>query len=225
MEPRNDLGRVIQVFRNVLPNLPREEFESELGEAMDESFRKLDESLSVFHEEIRQHMAGSKILCFSEIPDNIQMWAHYAEQQTGLVLKFRCVPELDSAWGAAKPVLYTSSMPRLFEQEALSDFLSGGASLSAEEVVRKLVYTKADNWSYEREWRIFAGVGWTPSDYEDTRFHPLELEGVIFGCKMPSSDRQEFAELVRSIYPHAIISVATTASRDFSLIVREWPLR
>ena len=221
-DSKNLLGRVLQVTRMVNPNLSRQDLESELAKALDESFKKLHESLPAFHEKIHQHMSNSEILCLSEIFDNVQMWAHYAEQQKGLVLRFRCVPELDSAWGAAEPVRYTNRMPRLFEQEALSDFLSGRASLSAEELVRKLVYTKADNWSYEREWRIFGGLSCTPNDYKDIRFQPCELDGVVFGCKMPLTDHEHFAEIIQSIYPHATVFAATTRSDDFSLIIREW---
>lgn len=114
--PNNQLGEIISAFKGLFPILPREAFNMKFGGAIDEGFERAQTRLPQFHDGIRKLMAEGKILCLSEIQDNLLMWSHYAGQHTGLVLRMRCVPELDSAWGAAKPVEYLDQMPRLHEQ-------------------------------------------------------------------------------------------------------------
>jgi len=119
----------------------------------------------------------------------------------------------------AEPVRYVNEMPRLLDEEFLSDVLSGSASLNASDQMQKLIYTKASDWSYEKEWRICMGSGRTQAAHEDIPFDPREVGGIIFGCNMPSDDRREFADLVYSRYPHAMIYEAKKATRDFGLII------
>jgi hypothetical protein len=218
-EAANRLGIVIAGFHGRFPQLSREEFDREFGEAIDQSFENVERTLPERHQEIRQFMAGTKILCLSEVDDNILMWSHYSEQHQGLVLRFRCVPELDSAWGAAEPVQYVNQMPRLLDEELLSNLLSGSVSINHRDLVHKLIYTKASCWSYEKEWRICIGSGRTQTAHEDLRFNPRELNGVIFGCKMSSQDRKELTDLIRLRYPHATIYEAKRAEQDFSLTI------
>jgi hypothetical protein len=218
----NQLGKIIFAFRGLFPKLSRMDFNMKFGGAIDEDFERGRRYLPQFHDDFRKFMGEGKILCLSEIPDNILMWSHYAEQHAGLALRIRCVPELDSVWGLAKPVRYVEQMPSLYDEEFLSNLMSGSASMDfcyAREQIEKLVYTKARCWLYEKEWRVSMGRGRTLTDREDLRFHPLELDGVIFGCKMSYNDRKEFTDLIRYQYPHAEISEAKKLDQDFNLVI------
>jgi len=107
----NILGKAIAARKNTFPQLPFQEFANKFADAIDKGLDNLSKQLPEFHETLRNIYCRAKILCFSEIEDNILMWSHYAEQHKGLVLKFRHIQ--DSAWGAAMPVAYTNEMPRL----------------------------------------------------------------------------------------------------------------
>lgn len=221
-EAKNQFGMVVSFLRGRFPKLSREKFDAEFGEAIDEGFERAKENLPSHQQKIREHMSDSKILCLSGRPDSILMWSHYAERHTGLVLQLRCVVTLDSAWGAAEPVRYMHKMPLLFEEEFLSDLLSGSAATDMPYVHQKvhdMVYTKASCWSYEKEWRVFAGGGRARTDHEDLPFNPFELAGVIFGCGMSLEDRREFAALVRAHYPNTSIHEARKVDREFRLMI------
>ena len=146
------------------------------------------------------------------------MWSHYAEEHKGVVIELRCVPELDSVWGAASPVSYTKSMPCLIDEEFFVAMMSGQRSLEPQELMRKLVYSKAIDWSYEKEWRICGGDGRSKSPFEDIRFWSREIEAIYLGCRMPAGDRQEIADLARQRYPHAGIFTACKSDCAFNLI-------
>lgn len=215
----NELGVLIRASRHSFPKLSRDEFDLQMGDAIDEGIEAGLRDLPRFHQEVRDHMASEKILCLSAVPDQTLMWSHYAQSHTGLVLRFRCVPELDSVWGIAKPVRYVDRMPHLFDDEFLSDLLSGRISLDAREIRESMIYTKAAIWSYEQEWRICAGSGRTRNDYEDWAFNPIELDGVIFGYASETNCRRTISKLVSTRYPHAHLFEIRKKAREFGLAI------
>lgn len=217
----NILGAVIQSVRGIFPQLTREEFNREYGETIDGGLSRMERALPGVQNEVRSLIAEGKILCLTELPDNIMMWTHYAESHQGIVLQFRSVPKLDSAWGVARPVQYLADMPRLLDNDFLADMGSGLVSMDAESIMDRLVYTKSAEWAYEREWRVFAGGGRNSHAFhEDLAFNKLELDAVIVGCRMPKEDRTAFAVSTRRLYPHASLLQAEKAGNQFCLEIK-----
>jgi hypothetical protein len=220
--PDNIMGMVISAFRKQFPKLTRAEFDNEFGSASDEGLHNIITNLPEKHQAFRAIASMTKILCQSEVPDSLLMWAYYAEQHKGVVLRFKPSVELDSAWLAAKPVQYSETMPRLFDEEILADLAAGLVSLHSKDVVERLVYSKAAAWAHERERRLSLGLGrehGTP--FEDVKFHERELDAVILGCVMPQEDRSRLIELAQTKYPHAEILQACKHDREFKLILEE----
>jgi hypothetical protein len=214
----NALGVLIRLFRGRFPRLTREEFNREFGEAIDQGLARMEQALPTFQREIRAEISRSKILCLTEAPGSIPMWSYYAEQHQGLLLKFRSIAELDSPWVTARPIRYHADMPRLLDADFLADLTSGRARLEPSTISDRLIYTKSVEWAHEREWRIYSGTGRNAEAlYEDLPFHPLELEAVIFGCRMPNEDRIGFSNLTRQRYPHAELYQMTQSARNFQL--------
>jgi hypothetical protein len=215
--PANAYGKLVALMRPHFPRLNREKFEEEFSEALDESIERMH-SLEDFHGEIREFMAATKVLCLTEAPDNLLMWAHYAASNTGIVLRLRSLPEKDSMFGAAKPVQYTSQMPPLLNEDQLVALLSGSGSLMGGGLLEKLIYTKSAEWAYEREWRISLGLGYSPgSEFEDLRFGGDELDAVIFGTRTTKADQHEISELARAQNPEVTFFRTQPASDAFTL--------
>lgn len=109
------------------------------------------------------------ICCFTEANDDILMWAHYADYHRGICLEFSST---DAPLNAAQPVEYTSEYPTL-DLEAI---------VTKEELraAAPWMLTKADHWSYEKEWRVL--------DFETgPEAKPIKafcLTGVILGCRI-----------------------------------------
>jgi hypothetical protein len=150
------------------------------------------------------------------------MWDHYADSHKGVVFRFRSIPELDSASGAARPIKYESEMPKLYDNEFFSDLLSGRRIFNPATIMDWLIYTKSTEWNYEKEWRIYAGSGRNSSaSFEDIQFHPSELDAIVLGYKMPRGTKIRLAKIANDSYPHAEILEAIPNSRNFELdIVR-----
>jgi hypothetical protein len=216
----NVLGALLRVERANLIQLNKAELKGEFDKGIEEGLLSIEQSLPEFQRELRAHMARSKILCLTELPDNSLMWSHYADQHRGAVLRLASIPALDSAWGAAKAVHYATEMPRLLDEEHLSDILSGRTLMEPEPIIDKLVFTKAAFWSYEQEWRVYAGDGGHPAaPHEDSPFSANELNAVIFGCRMPADDARDIAALAHHLNPNVSVLVARKDDRSFGLAI------
>src|SRR5690348_11774278 len=118
-------GDGIKLLRKTAPGLKEAALRAEFKEAMTTGMTNAQKNMPKNHEEIRAVLSTLKLLCFSEVHDNILMWAHYAKDHTGVVIEFSVLEDLDSAWGAAKPVRYRKEMPYLVNEEKLVRLLSG----------------------------------------------------------------------------------------------------
>ena len=125
------------------------------------------------------------ILSLSETPNNLLMWAHYAEGHTGFVLVLDGSHSFfkgnDSLLGFAKPerVEYRLELPRL----AIEDTYK-------EAVTSEIFFVKGLDWKYEKEWRYLkfradADKRIRNANKPDINFFRLPPKcviGVILGC-------------------------------------------
>ena len=125
------------------------------------------------------------ILSFSETPDNLLMWAHYAEGHTGFVLVLDGSHDFfkgeNSLLGFAKParVEYRSERPRLTIEQTSEDT-----------VMSDIFFVKGLDWKYEKEWRYLKFRANANKRFRDSnnldvnlfRLPPKCVVGVILGC-------------------------------------------
>ena len=126
------LDEKAKLLRACMPGIKEGEVRKEHRAAIYEALRLTVDALPKLHEELRAILAPRKLLCLSEIPDSLIMWAHYAENHAGAVIEVSYIEEgtYASTWGAAKPVRYNANMPRLADGEALTRCLLGEGPLA-----------------------------------------------------------------------------------------------
>lgn len=112
------------------------------------------------------------ICCFSEINNDILMWAHYANGHRGFCLEFdaRAFPII-----SAKQVVYSKVFP-LFNFVEIID--------EAKPTYR-LILTKSEHWNYEKEWRVIIDNGDSGIIYDKQ-----VLTGIYFGSAMPDLHKE-----------------------------------
>ncbi len=220
--PDSKMGKFISSNRHRAPKLSREAFAEKFHNMSDNSLDNLISHLPERHKEVRASIATTKVLCLSAVGDSLPMWAYYAENHQGAVLRFKRHSDVDSLYPLARAVTYTQQMPRLFDEERLSDIGAGLATTQSPDLIERLVYTKAKAWEHEQEWRLFLGQGRAPGDpVEYIPFFALELDAVILGCAMTDDCRMAVADLTRSLYPHTKVLQAAKSDRDFKLVIPE----
>jgi len=119
------------------------------------------------------------VLCLTEVPDNLLMWAHYASGHRGICLKFRHT----GFFSRAQRVRYN------YEPRTIDPFDGSPVGLQ----IASLLVTKTTAWAYEKEWRIAdhrIGPGVQV-------FQPALLCGVILGMRTEDSEHKQILQWVR----------------------------
>ena len=98
------------------------------------------------------------VTCFSERPDNILMWSHYANRHTGFCVEYD-FSKLKSIEARLMlfPVIYSKKRPmlpmELFDFSDVNNVKLAEGDLPIPEIIEAML-TKSDIWNYEEEWRI-----------------------------------------------------------------------
>jgi hypothetical protein len=219
--PLNRLGLMVRIARGKLSQMPREKFEATFGGAIDAGMDRAFRDMAMHSRAIQSHFENDKILCLSEIPDSILMWSYYANNHTGVVLRFTDQTD-DNPLSEARPVRYVDQVPSLFDDEQLSDMLSGYDPRSVENIMEEVVWTKCNVWAHEREWRVYTGQGRTKDQFEDVLFGVQELDGVIFGMRTVEKDRDAILEVVNKNYPHVAFFQANPCPDKYGLVIEQF---
>lgn len=120
------------------------------------------------------------VFSMSEKNDDILMWSHYADGHKGICVEFQ-ITDRSPEYVLPDRVTYQDRLPEI-----------NAYKTSDKEKVRRLLYTKARHWEYEKEWRIVnmhtrLGV---------QRFPEGLLTGVIMGCDISKESRDLVLDMI-----------------------------
>jgi hypothetical protein len=220
LEPANSLGHVLEWFlareRGITPDEIFRRHEHEIRDTINESIARAKTLIPELHKQQRQLLSRAKILCLSEVHDNILMWSHYARNHRGTVLEFDSDERKGSRFKMAERVIYSKTMPRLVNEKQMVQFVSGQWRMNPYEIMHNEIFVKADDWSYEKEWRIWLPDRDADRDFIDIEFDREELVGIYFGSRMSEEDRMALDTLMKH-FPNASAYQARKSAREFSL--------
>lgn len=118
---------------------------------------------------IRSHKSNLGIACFSELPDNALLWAHYSDSFAGICVEYNFETLRQ---GLPDDAAFTkmSYADRLFELGTELD--------NPTQLARWILSTKNHSWAYEREWRLFShGLG-------RASYHTSPIRRILIGPRM-----------------------------------------
>lgn len=149
-------------------------------------------------------LAQVGVCSLAEEGDNVLMWSHYADSHRGVCLRFK-PGKADKDFYLAFRVSYSADRPVIHVMRSSTDEWVTGALL-----------TKAEGWSYEREWRQFdlAGPGFH-------NFRPAVLDAVILGARISPEDEQTVSQWVEERRPTTKLMKALFDSHRFGLNIQE----
>ena len=119
------------------------------------------------------------IFCLSERNDNILMWSHYADRHSGICLEYEC----DKINNLILPVIYSNNIIDLSE-DILNDNYSA---------IFKGALIKANDWIYEKEWRILHKNLNIGGDGFLIKFP--RVKSIYLGCNVNKNDKATITEL------------------------------
>lgn len=129
------------------------------------------------------------VCCLNHNPLNILMWSHYAQDHTGFLIEFKFLKrELNKGASLLEflpiPVNYAKIMPIVSKSDRLN--------LDQMVITEKVYLTKAEEWKYEKEFRILKyGISDPIQDFSQQKF----LCSVIAGLKMNATNREELEKI------------------------------
>lgn len=148
---------------------------------------------------IDKHIQSSGICCFGGNYDSILMWSHYADSHQGVCLEFDV--SLDPSFFVVPiPINYQKNYP------------SYNHIRDQQELVDRLLRTKAKDWEYEEEVRIVKSV------IGPQKFKKEALSKIIFGCKCDPENIARIKNLTSDgEYPNVMFSKAVLKENEFGL--------
>lgn len=120
------------------------------------------------------------IFSFSAESKNLLLWSHYSNSHKGVCLIFDIAQDLD-VFVQSLPIEYSKDYPEIQYSENLKG-----------DLIRATFLTKANDWLYENERRIFN----LDRAHQKLAFNPKALYGIILGAKSDENDIRLIKDLV-----------------------------
>ncbi|MHB1756767.1 MAG: DUF2971 domain-containing protein [Leptospirillum sp.] len=170
--------------------------------------------VEILQKTLQEHVNKSRTICFSENPNNILMWAHYASKHEGYCFEFESV----ALKGINKLVgFYTVEYDSLNDLRPLINF--SDAEWKEADFLKKIFLSKSKHWSYEEEIRMVYVLAQTYFE-----FNPMALKKVILGAEMPEIHKKGFQVLLEVLnennsWSHVTFSEAKLDRAHFKVAV------
>lgn len=158
-----------------------------------------DEAAKTIKDAVHKTIIDSGIFCMTPKPNNLLMWAHYADQHKGACIKFDLLKDV-TTFNFPKSVDYSDdyySYNYLREQ--------GKASMA--------IWHKSKEWAYEEEFRIVK-----PTFHGLIEVKPDAVVEVIFGCRCSAADENAIrAAAGTGVYNNLVFRHAAMSSSKYQL--------
>lgn len=165
-----------------------------------------------WHEQIKRY----RVLCLTENSESLLMWSHYAHAHQGVMVKFRCIDNPQSHFRDAKSVKYHHALPVIATLSEWVDDLIGvrPQPLDDKEIFRNIIFTKNNEWAYEKEWRCIVD---DPRQLNFYTLMPEEIDAMYLGCKMSEKNKNLLLASLAEKWAHLKIYQANKNSRAYKL--------
>lgn len=151
---------------------------------------------------VKQTLLDSGIFCMTETPDNLLMWAHYADEHRGVCLKFDLLNDLDTFY-FPKKVDYNQTYLQY-------NYLQNPSKAS------EAIWHKSSDWAYEKEYRIIK-----PTYHGLMDVNPDAFVGVIIGCRCDKVDEQKIKDAIANIpYKNVVLQHASLNHTKYCLDIK-----
>lgn len=168
-----------------------------------QQFYNPQELYAITNKSIKDAKENFGVTCFSEIDNNLLMWAHYSDKHKGVCLKFDILADTDF-FMTPFPVLYKEEYPKynyIRNRDGLAKFL---------------LETKSIDWEYEKEIRVMKRG---PDFYA---FNKKSLVEVIIGARTTDSERSSIIQLIKeNDYEYVTLRICNISKTKFELEINK----
>jgi len=160
---------------------------------------------------IEQMLAQRRIYCLTPKDDSTLMWSHYAENHRGICLEFDVANMLFSN---ACEVVYREAYPKWIPYDINDE----------PRRVMELILTKAEEWCYEKEYRLVSVDAPPTSSFlhlhgDFFRLPNGALKSVIMGCE---ADHRTISALIKDCAPDLPVKRAVRSPNLYKLEIVDY---
>lgn len=227
----NEILKIRKTVKAKSLKISLKDFIAESNERDIETVERAKQYIEYFNKRWKIFVKASRVFCVTEEHDNLLMWAHYAKDHTGVVIKFECLRELDTPLCVAQKIDYVPKPPIIASLEDYIPYITGQdkTKINHDLLIYKLFQSKSDHWKYEKEWRIWIPPldmvnPSIPRDdkgneifFELKPFYPEEIHSVYFGCKIDDDDRQKIEKELTDDFQHVNKYLSVRSEREYKL--------
>lgn len=171
----------------------------------------LGQMLTQQQEDIKQFMAAwqsyaqqLRVCCFADKPNNMHNWHKYADNHSGISLRF--VAGDDTILAKPRRMTYSTTPPTVTAKKDQVDVMFGRIPAPSQDDFEDKLLTKNKDNSNEREWRCFFSEQQTADQdeqllYSNKAFPSTELKAVYFGLATAPQDKQAIVKLLKEKFP------------------------
>lgn len=156
----------------------------------------------------------TRLACFSERVDCLPMWAHYANNQQGVCVKYsfdldilnlkKQIVPMAVSYRSDRPIITTIDIKKFSNQNNRIDDLSG------DKIFESLYLRKSIDWSYEKEWRCFEN---SEAQGGYVEIPCLKATELIFGVRAKPED----IERAKKLFSHKLkIKIARLSKSEYN---------
>lgn len=178
-------------------------------------------------DDIKQFMAAWKsyarqlrVCCFADKPNNMYNWHQYADNHSGIALRFTAGD--DSALPNPRRMTYSTTPPIVTAKKDQVDIMYGRTPAPDQDQFEEKLLTKNKAQSNEREWRCFFSEQQTEEQdelllYSNKKFDSSELKAVYFGLATTQQNKQTIIKLLKEKYPKTRVYQARALSGRYEI--------
>lgn len=209
------------IFIKHAPEEAKQEMYREIPELVRSGVINSQKWIDELNSEWKKLIPEMRILCFSEKPDIVPMWANYGSNHSGVAIEFIPQEHTDSPWRVAEKVTYTDKPMLIATPEEWAMSALGIEQLDYTKIFQRYGCVKTTDWAYQKEWRVFSFKrGHETGLYSDYKFAPTDLRSIYFGYRADNEIIETSKSLLRYGLDHVKMyqALPNEASRRIDFI-------
>lgn len=172
-----------------------------------------------FVDATNEFMQNQRVLCVTTDRASDRMWKEYAQDHQGIVLRIEPSVEKDSKFQKFVKVRYQERRPSIYNRtlDFAKEGLFGDQFARARSILDKIIYTKANAYAFESEYRLAIPRGEEEEDYRTLPYQPEEVTELYLGASITADDKAKLIALAKAVNPN--IAVFQVSREDQGSIV------
>lgn len=164
------------------------------------------------------------ILCLSKSKNHPLMWAHYANNHSGVMFEIDTSKNLfiDGTSSFSKEVRYVNKIPT-FTNDTILGINRKLFPTENEEMMQLHLATKSEHWNYEDEVRYMVNKGTPPNNKK--KLNPNAIAGVYMGLQTPTESKKTISHLIQEKFPSTLMFETFLSEDSYDLESRELSLK